>query len=237
MRTPTVTTASHRPAADARVHTTTVTRSRLQASPSRILGLLCAALCCLLLVGVAECSDEADRPCVETPEAEAGVATFLIKASPPAEDADDVIALAVLRERREPGQALILGGMTNRVERKLQYAYPLALQRVREVDTCRDLFAKLGADGVATLDATLYRPAESERELEICSFTSALAFTGIGRSHTRLCDSFGGQARQTAAMILIHEALHSAGMSERPHDPTALNSVQINRLVRTSCNL
>jgi hypothetical protein len=38
-------------------------------------------------------------------------------------------------------------------------------------------------------------------------------------------------------MTLIHEALHSAGMSEQPHDPDALSSFQINRLVRKNCDL
>jgi hypothetical protein len=237
MHTPTVTTVSDRPTAHAWVKTTTSAPSRLQARGSRALGPLCVVVWCLFLVGGAECSDEAGCPCADRPDAEPSVLRFVITSSPSPAEAGETIALARLLANRESGEALALGGLTNRIERKLQQAYPLALQRVREVDTCRGLFADLGANGIEMLSTTIYRPAETNRELEICGFGAALAFTAIGRSHTRLCEGFGRQAREAAAMILIHEALHHAGLGEWPHDPDALRSTQINRLVRKSCGL
>jgi hypothetical protein len=121
--------------------------------------------------------------------------------------------------------------------RKLQKAYPLALQQLREKDSCQGLFTELGADGVEMLSTTVYRPAMTNRELEICAERGAVAFTSIGGPHTRLCGEFGRRAPQEAAMILIHEALHHAGMSEWPHDPDALKSTQINSLVIKNCKL
>jgi hypothetical protein len=192
---------------------------------------------CLLLAGGAECADEIGCPCADRPDAEPNVQRLEITSSPSPAEADEAIALAPLQENREPDQALILGGLTKQVLRRLQQAYPLALRRVREVDTCGALFTDLGADGIEKLGTTIYRPAMTNRELQICGDGGAVAFTSIGRSHTRLCGKFGRQARQDAAMVLIHEALHHAGMSEWPHDPDALKSTQINRLVRKSCDL
>jgi len=184
---------------------------------------------CLLLVGAAECSDRLD--------AEPKVQSFVIKASSVTQKADEAIELATLRQNSKPGEALILGGLTDRVERKLQFAYPLALERVREIESCAGLFQDLGADGIEMLSTTVYRPARSKRELQVCTQTQASAFTFVGKSRTTVCDGFGSRSRQAAAMILIHEALHTAGMSERPLDPDALSSYQINRLVRKNCGL
>jgi len=36
-------------------------------------------------------------------------------------------------------------------------------------------------------------------------------------------------------LILIHEVLHDAGMSEKPADPNGLTSQEINRLVSARC--
>lgn len=40
-----------------------------------------------------------------------------------------------------------------------------------------------------------------------------------------------------AAATLIHEALHYAGLTERPSDPRGLSTNEINRVVRTQCGL
>jgi hypothetical protein len=237
MSTRNVMTVSDRPAALARAQTTTRARSRPRVLGGRALGLACAALWWLWLAGVAEPTDLAGRAAEARSGAEPAVTRFVITGAAVAEDVDEAIALAVLRENRRPGSPLALGGMTDRVERTLRDAFPVAVQRVREVDSCRDLFTQLGADGVETLTSTVYRPARSERDRGICEAADAAAFTVVDRSHTRLCARFGGRPRQTAAMILIHEALHSAGMTEQPHDPDALSSFQINRLVRRSCDL
>jgi len=42
---------------------------------------------------------------------------------------------------------------------------------------------------------------------------------------------------EQAAMVVIHEALHHAGLPERPHDKKAMTSGQINDMVREACGL
>jgi hypothetical protein len=219
------------------LETTTCSSSPRQLCGKRVFHLLAALVLCPLLVVVADAADNAVDPSESRATNEQSVARFVFGAVADPLQVEETVALAKLKARRKPGEALILGGMTRRVLRTLQQAYPLALERVREVDSCRELFAQLGAEGVGTLGATVYRPAGSQRELEICSSTTALAFTGIGSSQTRLCLGFGSQSRETAAMILIHEALHAAGMTEQPYDPEALSSFQINRMVLRACDL
>jgi hypothetical protein len=222
MNTTAITTRSDRPAAIRWTRTTTT---------------LSLVLCWLLLAGAAQGGDEAGASYSQRPAAEPTVQSFVIKASSVKQKEDEAMAIAALRQNSKPGEALMLGGMTDRVERKLQFAYRLALERVGEIDTCAGLFNELGTDGIEMLSTTVYRPARGKRQLQVCSDTDAKAFTSIGSTRTTLCDSYSRNSRQAGAMILIHEALHHAGMSEQPYDPDALNSHQINSLVRRNCGL
>jgi hypothetical protein len=38
-----------------------------------------------------------------------------------------------------------------------------------------------------------------------------------------------------AALVLLHEALHFAGLTEQPHDPRAMTSSEINDMVKDRC--
>ena len=51
----------------------------------------------------------------------------------------------------------------------------------------------------------------------------------------RICPAFASLKAHEAGIILIHEALHTAGMTERPSDPRALTSVQLTKLVERRC--
>ncbi|MCG6947754.1 MAG: hypothetical protein LJE93_02410 [Acidobacteria bacterium] len=42
---------------------------------------------------------------------------------------------------------------------------------------------------------------------------------------------------EQAAMVIIHEALHHAGLSEYPKDPDAMTSRAINGMVSEKCGL
>jgi hypothetical protein len=136
----------------------------------------------------------------------------------------------------EAGRALVAGTLPERVERQLTAGYRIALQRVAEVEPCRDLFADLGADGVEMLRTTIYVRPRYEFELRACE-RGAVAFTFVGAPQTRLCDGFGRLADGNAAKLLIHEALHHAGLGEQPHDPDGPTPDQINRMVARSCGL
>ena len=54
---------------------------------------------------------------------------------------------------------------------------------------------------------------------------------------TYLCRSFGRLAPRQAALRLVHEALHQAGLPEAPASPDALASAEINELVARDCRL
>jgi hypothetical protein len=131
---------------------------------------------------------------------------------------------------------LVIGGLSKSTERKLEAGYRLALDRLRSVDSCRSLFAELGADGVEMLSTTIYLPPASDRQRQICA-RGFPAFTFIGASQTRICDRFGRLSRHAAAISLVHEALHHAGLGEWPLTADGLTPHQINRLVARSCRL
>jgi hypothetical protein len=122
------------------------------------------------------------------------------------------------------------------VNLKLQQAYPLALSRVQGVATCRALFDGLVADGVEKLTTTIYYAATRRLERSSCRSGSA-ALTIVGSPQTRLCQSFSRLSTDWAAMLLIHEALHFAGMGEKPLEPSGMTSREINLLVRRGCDL
>ncbi len=118
----------------------------------------------------------------------------------------------------------------------LALAYPLALDRVAHRGTCRDLFAALGTDGILALATTSYMPPTVDQEDRLCR-RGAMAFTVVGTPVTWLCSDFARLPRQTAALALIHEALHYAGLPERPVVDAAPSPGQINRLVARRCGL
>jgi len=126
------------------------------------------------------------------------------------------------------------GGLPTAVEDTLREAFNLALERVRRVPTCRSLFEEFITSGNQRLTATLYSPPAGARTSDSCK-KGALAYTHVGSSITHLCTGFGGLSLEQAAIVLIHEALHFAGMEEAPFYEGALTSKEINELVRDNC--
>lgn len=120
------------------------------------------------------------------------------------------------------------------LENKLSLAFAVASERVLEVPSCRKLFTDLGRDAAATLRVTRYFQAPLIAEQRICRHKVS-AYTAVGSPATHLCRSFSYLAVDRAAVVLLHEALHYAGMTESPADPEALTSADINRLVEKSC--
>jgi hypothetical protein len=116
---------------------------------------------------------------------------------------------------------------------KLRAAFAVALERVREVPGCGALFAELGADGVEMLTTTIYMPTHPFDEQSLCR--SAAAFTWVGGVHTRLCRRFSSLSEERAAMTLIHEALHHAGLTEKPMDPDGMTAREIDAMVGDAC--
>ena len=127
------------------------------------------------------------------------------------------------------------GPLTNRSARNLFSGFSLAIDKVREIPSCSALFEHFAASGVEEMKTSFYvSPSVGERR-ELC-VGGVTAFTQVGSRVTRLCPSFGDLDREAAALLLIHEALHSAGMPESPSTAGALTPSEINRMVKRACS-
>lgn len=127
-------------------------------------------------------------------------------------------------------------GLTRPLIKNLQLAYPVAVVRAASRPACQRVFESLQADPVKLLSRTLYYPAPKGVAAPACRL-GANAYTAVGSSVTFICPSFGSLPTEQAAFVLIHEALHYAGMSEKPQDEHAPTSAEINDLVKVSCRL
>jgi len=122
---------------------------------------------------------------------------------------------------------------SEKATRKLDEAFAVAIERVREIPHCGGLFVELEADGVEMLTKSIYMPTHPFDEQSLCK--SAAAFTWVGGAHTRLCRRFSSLSKERAAMTLIHEALHHAGLTEKPADPKAMTAREIDNMVGDAC--
>lgn len=148
---------------------------------------------------------------------------------------DEAVVLARLADPAIPHRPRIRDLMPSAVASNLRRAFAEAERRVVDVDTCAGLYSGLEADGLIKLRQTFYLPATDRQEDQVCA-SGALAFTQVGSPLTRLCRRFGHVDVDRATLALLHEALHFAGLGERPVTPGALSSAEINRAVRSACD-
>jgi len=120
--------------------------------------------------------------------------------------------------------------------RKLSTGFQVALEHLEEHPGCRSLFHGLSHEARESLSRVVYVPASGRQEQRFCS-RGVSAFTEVGSSVTYVCRGFSRLAPAKAAMTLIHEALHHAGLPENPNHADMLNSAEINSLVSQSCSL
>jgi hypothetical protein len=121
------------------------------------------------------------------------------------------------------------------VRKALEAGFELATERVREVPECQALFERFGADGVEKLRNTMYYTPERNIEYGIARRSNA--FTEVGVRVTWVCRRFRELSDEEAAMVVIHEALHYAGLTEAPLDPAGMRSPEINAMVEEACAL
>jgi hypothetical protein len=126
--------------------------------------------------------------------------------------------------------------LTSKNRRKISAAFDVALDRVREEPGCRDLFANLGSDGMDAMARLVFIPiGRAEARGEACRGISAYTLHGGGPIW--ICRQFSNLSDEQAAMVIIHEALHHAGLSEYPQDPNGMTSRAINGMVMEQCGL
>ena len=143
---------------------------------------------------------------------------------------------SILEEQSQLGdvEPRFQSSIRSRVRHKLLAGSLLALHWIVRNPSCRELFEGLEAGGVQALRRSIYVAARPGIERSICD-RDVVAFTEVGSSVTRLCPGFGRLPNRHAAVVLIHEALHSTGLREKPMDPEGLTSDQITRLVTRDC--
>jgi hypothetical protein len=126
--------------------------------------------------------------------------------------------------------------MSDKNRDQLVTAIGVALERVHDVPECRGLFSELGADGVETLRKISFYPiGRHEANPNVC--ISAVAYTYVGGGPTWICRKFWRLPDQRAAMVVLHEALHHAGLTEQPRDPEGMTAAAISRMVTEQCGL
>jgi hypothetical protein len=117
---------------------------------------------------------------------------------------------------------------------KIEAAFAVAVARVRDDPECRALFTRLGSDGVEMLQTTLYFEMPNSFDgVAICKRGDAA--TMVGSASTFVCRGFQRLGNERAVVVLIHEALHHAGLPEYPLDPEAMTSARITWMVEKSC--
>jgi hypothetical protein len=127
--------------------------------------------------------------------------------------------------------------MSDNNRERLTSSFQIAIDRLREVPECREMFTELGSDAVDTVTRIYFTPIGIHgARANICNGTVAYTFVGSGPI-TWLCREFSRLTDKQAAMIIIHEALHHAGLTERPKDPKGKTSASINRMVSKRCGL
>ena len=119
------------------------------------------------------------------------------------------------------------------VRDKLETAFEIAIARITAVPECADLFSQLGADAMETLKTGLYFPASPARETSVCR--RSMAQTYVGGAPTWICRCVTSYSDEHVALVVIHEALHHAGLTEKPHDRKAMSSGAINKMVGRKC--
>lgn len=115
-------------------------------------------------------------------------------------------------------------------------AFKTAYRRAQESASCAALFEDLELDAAKALAASRYDLPRSPAVQALCR-AGVAAVTGVGSPHIRLCRRFGTMSSGEQAVVLLHEALHVAGLGEWPKDPKAPTARQITRRVKEACSL
>lgn len=98
------------------------------------------------------------------------------------------------------------------------------------------MFTDLGADALTTLGKVYFHPIGlHELKTNVCN--GAAVYTFVGGGPVWVCRKFSRMSDSQAAVIIIHEALHRAGLTEQPHDASGMTSGAINDMVSKWCGL
>jgi hypothetical protein len=129
------------------------------------------------------------------------------------------------------------GSLPGLVLHKINGGRSMAHRHLSRYPSCSGLFQELNADGGAILALSRFEMASARDERRWCD-RGAVMLTHVGGGVVRICG--GGLerlGRGDVTALLLHEALHHAGLTESPADPQAEIPREITRRVRQSCRL
>lgn len=122
----------------------------------------------------------------------------------------------------------------------LNRAKDIANRAMRSREQCRNLFKGLNNENWDHVmnDWNEWRNGEGVRQpgaTRVPCGENISAWTITNRPTIYMCDRFTALTPNQAAVILIHEALHTAGLPENPPTTKAKTSEEINQMVRDAC--
>lgn len=127
---------------------------------------------------------------------------------------------------------------------KLNQGRQLATQKLTNQQTCRDLFSSFQGnfrDGLWILNHHVqFSNGDGKRDHTgrvPCDEPRVPAWTVTNSRHVYICDSFRNLGPNQAAVTVLHELLHVAGLRENPPDPGARTPTEINVMVQRNCGL
>jgi hypothetical protein len=138
--------------------------------------------------------------------------------------------------KASPRKPQIGRGFSEKDAFALRLAYKGAIKRLAKDESCRALFDNLNLNGLQALGQSRYQPVRSAAERAYCA-RGVHAYTVVGRDQIVICRHFHTLDQRTKEGVLIHEALHTAGMSEAPHDPHGETPEEITEIVERACSL
>jgi hypothetical protein len=118
----------------------------------------------------------------------------------------------------------------------VKIAFRGAVKRIRKEESCSALFDTLMFDGLQALGRSRYNRPQSQWEQRQCA-PGIAAYTVVGSNRVVVCTHFQRLDRRVQSAVLIHEALHTAGLSEAPLDPEAMTAAEIQFMVEEACGL
>lgn len=130
---------------------------------------------------------------------------------------------------------LVESRMADRFGSAIEGGVREALSALDREPACRAIFEELGRDGHAVIGMMTFILADARAEVKVCP--GAQAFTVVGGSWVGVCRNFAFLNESEAAVVILHEGLHHAGLTEWPFDLRALKSWQISAMVRERCGL
>lgn len=149
---------------------------------------------------------------------------------------DDSLSAGAATAKVAVKKAKISRGMRPDDSFMLKAAFRGAVKRIEKVKACSALFDDLMVDGLQALARSRYNAPQSQWEQRQCSAGIA-AYTVVGSNRVVVCRHFQRLDRRVQTAVLIHEALHTAGLSEAPLDPEATTAVEIETMVEEACSL